>query len=201
VLRRLPAAVYATQAQLRAEKAEARKYMERHLPQGAPTSPALANLCAYRLDLRLAGAAHECGARYSRYVDDLVMSCATPSRAHAARIALMAYTIIIEEGFVPNARKTRIMSRSQAQCVTGLVVNDKPNVPRKEYDRLKAILTNCVRHGPASQNREAHADFRAHLLGRVSHVQHVNPLRGERLRALFARIQWNCEPPAVAAVS
>jgi hypothetical protein len=45
-----------------------------HLPQGAPTSPALANLVAFRLDARLTGLAAAIGARYSRYADDLVLS-------------------------------------------------------------------------------------------------------------------------------
>jgi RNA-directed DNA polymerase len=175
----------------RDRKRQAKRYLERHLPQGAPTSPVLANLCAYRLDLRLAGAALESCARYTRYVDDLFFSCETTSRAHGRRIALMVHSIIIEEGFELNVRKTKIMSRSQTQRVTGLVVNDKPNLPRKDYDSLKAILTNCIRHGAASQNRDAHPSFRAHLLGRISHIQHVNPERGLRLRALFERIQWD----------
>ncbi|MEC5387158.1 reverse transcriptase family protein [Uliginosibacterium sp. H3] len=200
VLRGMSVDEYASVESVRKARLEARKYLQRHLPQGAPTSPALANLCAYRLDLRLAGAAEECGARYSRYVDDLVVSCPTPSRAHAARIALMAQTIILEEGFVPNPRKTQIASRAQAQRVTGLVVNDRLNVPRKEFDLLKATLTNCLRHGPATQNRESHADFRAHLLGRVAHVVQVNPLRGQRLRALFERIEWNSSPAADAGI-
>lgn len=42
-----------------------------HLPQGAPTSPALANICAYRIDCRLTGLAHAAGAEYTRYADDL----------------------------------------------------------------------------------------------------------------------------------
>ncbi len=45
-----------------------------HLPQGAPTSAALANLCAFRLDLRLDGLAHALGAHYTRYADDIVLS-------------------------------------------------------------------------------------------------------------------------------
>lgn len=70
-------------------------------------------------------------------------------------------------------------------------MNDRPNVERGEYDRLKAILLNAARHGAASQNRAGHADFRAHLRGRVAWVNHLNPQRGERLLADFARIDWS----------
>jgi RNA-directed DNA polymerase len=191
VVRAMPTSAGESVESRRNHKTQAKKYLERHLPQGAPTSPTLANLCAYRLDLRLAGAALESCARYTRYVDDLFFSCETTSRAHGRRIALMTHTILIEEGFELNIHKTRITSRSQTQRVTGLVVNDKPNVPRKDYDALKATLTNCIRHGAVSQNRAAHPNFRAHLLGRISYVQHVNPERGLRLRALFERIQWD----------
>lgn len=168
----------------------ARRFLEPHLPQGAPTSPALANLCAYRLDLRLAGAAAECRARYSRYVDDIVFSCADADPAHGRRILAMMEEIVREEGFLPNRRKTRLAPASTAQRVTGLVVNAQPNLPRREYDQLKAILTNCRRHGPAGQNRRGLPDFRAHLQGRIAWFRQVNPTRGERLQALFDQVDW-----------
>ncbi|MDP5239733.1 reverse transcriptase family protein [Uliginosibacterium sp. 31-16] len=174
----------------RATRASQEAWRQRHLPQGAPTSAALANLCAWRLDLRLDGAAREAGARYTRYVDDLVFSCPAHSPAHARRIALMAASIALEEGFTPHPHKTRIATQAQAQWVTGVLVNQKPNVARKDFDLLKAILNNCIRHGPTEQNREAHLDFRAHLQGRVAHVRHVNPARGARLQTLFAKICW-----------
>lgn len=61
---------------------------------------------------------------------------------------------------------------------------------RADFDRLKATLTNCVRHGPENQNREGHDSFRMHLLGHVAFVGMVNPGRGARLRKIFDRIQW-----------
>jgi hypothetical protein len=72
-----------------------------------------------------------------------------------------------------------------------VVANQRMNVMRPEFDRLKATLTNCVRHGPESQNREAHPQFRSHLQGRVAFVESLNAQRGQRLRSLFEQIQWS----------
>jgi hypothetical protein len=167
-----------------------RLYQVPHLPQGAPTSPALANLCAYRLDCRLAGLAASAGASYTRYADDLAFSGDRDFERSADRLHLRACAIALEEGFAVNTRKTRLMRRATRQRVAGVVVNERPNVPRDQYDALKATLHNCVAHGPHGQDRAGHADFRAHLAGRVAHVASLNPARGERLRALFDRIAW-----------
>ena len=65
-------------------------------------------------------------------------------------------------------------------------MNESLNVIRGDYDRLKATLTNCIRFGPADQNRASYEDFRAHLLGRVSFVEMINPPRARRLREALA---------------
>lgn len=39
----------------RSDRASRDRFLQGHLPQGAPTSPALANLCARQLDCRLDG--------------------------------------------------------------------------------------------------------------------------------------------------
>jgi hypothetical protein len=165
-------------------------YRKPHLPQGAPTSPALANLCAFRLDARLAGLAQAAGGRYTRYADDLLFSGGPELVRAAKRFIVQAGAIALEENFAVNFRKTRVMRRGVRQRALGLVINERINVPRADYDLLKAVLCNCVRHGPASQNREQVADFRAHLAGRVGFVALVNPARGERLRRLLDRIVW-----------
>lgn len=163
---------------------------QQHLPQGAPTSPALANLSVRRLDCRLDGLARTVDARYTRYGDDLAFSGDREFARKAAGFVHAVSAICVSEGFPLNRRKTKIMRQGGRQRLTGIVVNDHINVLRPDYDRLKATLFNCVHNGPATQNREGHRDFRAHLDGRITWVENVNPRRGHKLRQLFRRIEW-----------
>jgi hypothetical protein len=165
-------------------------YARPHLPQGAPTSPALANLCAFHLDCRLSGLAQAAGATYSRYADDLAFSGDAAFVRSVQRFALHVAAIAAEEGWRVNHRKTRIMPQGVRQHLVGLVTNQHPNIIRADFDRLKATLTNCLRHGPATQNRDNHPAFRQHLEGRISFVESINPAKGRRLRVLFNQIQW-----------
>jgi RNA-directed DNA polymerase len=167
-----------------------RVYARPHLPQGAPTSPAIANLCAYRLDCRLTGLADWAGGTYSRYADDLAFSGDADVARRIHEYAAQIGAIVLEEGWAVQHHKTRVMRRSSQQRLTGLVVNTAVNCPRRDVDQLRAILTNCVRHGPASQNRDGHRNFCAHLTGRVAWVRSVNASRAERLQRIFDRIDW-----------
>ena len=167
-----------------------KRYQSPHLPQGAPTSPALANLCAFNLDVRLQALAQSTGAHYTRYADDLAFSGGEALSRGSGRFVCLVAAIAQEEGFSVNFRKTRVMQQSIRQQVTGIVVNQKPNIRREDYDRLKATLHNCARFGPQSQNRDALRDYRAHLAGRIAHLGAINSQRGERLRVLFERIAW-----------
>jgi hypothetical protein len=165
-------------------------YTRPHLPQGAPTSPALANLCSYRMDCRLHGLAQHAKAVYTRYADDLAFSGGEVFARGLDRFSTHVAAIVNDEGFSVNHRKTRIMRASVRQHLAGMVVNQRLNVPRMDFDLLKAILTNCLRHGPESQNRESHPHFQEHLAGRVSFLASTHPDRGKRLRALFEQIRW-----------
>ena len=167
-----------------------RIYECRHLPQGAPTSPALANLCAYRLDSRLAGLSGAAGASYTRYADDLLFSGGPEFARTVHSFQIGVARIAIEEGFEMNARKTRVMRQGQSQRAGGLVLNAKQNIARGEYDRLKAILYNCLRYGPESQNRGEERNFREHLRGRLTHFASVAPARVGKLWAIFEQIDF-----------
>ncbi len=166
-------------------------YRRAHLPQGSPTSPALANLAAYRLDCRLAGLAQSAGAAYTRYADDLAFSGDATFARSVDRFRIHVAAIVLEEGFAPNHRKTRVMGQGGRQALAGAVLNARVNVARGDFDLLKATLHNCAKHGPADQDRSGHADFRAHLLGRIAHVGTLNPDRAARLKALFDRVDWS----------
>ncbi len=166
------------------------QYGNPHLPQGAPTSPALANLAAYRLDCRLSGLARKAGANYSRYADDLVFSGGYDVRRSLGRFRILVCAIVLHEGFEIRRRKTRVMTKGTRQEVAGLVLNQRPNLRRDDYDRLRAVLFNCIRYGPESQNFAGRENFQAHLAGRIAYHAAVNPSRGAKLRQLFEQIAW-----------
>jgi RNA-directed DNA polymerase len=161
-----------------------------HLPQGAPSSPMLANLAIRRLDSRLSGWAKSVGATYTRYADDLAFSGDHELARRPDAFIRGVQRIVLDEGHTVNAGKTRVRRSGVRQTVTGIVVNKHANISRHEYDQLKAILHNCVAHGPESQNRIQHNNFRAHLLGRIAWVESVNPPKGQALQRKFALVRW-----------
>lgn len=162
------------------------KLRQRHLPQGAPASPALVNAVLHQLDSRLSGLAKSLDLEYSRYADDMVLS----GNAHRDWRFLepLVGGICLDEGVSLNHRKTRIKRAHQKQRMVGIVVNKKPNIDRKHFDSLKAILTNCTRHGLESQNRGNHPQFRAHLHGRIQYVKSLNEQRGLKLERIYRDI-------------
>ncbi len=151
-----------------------------HLPQGAPSSPALANLVAFTLDRRLSALAGSIGAHYSRYADDLSFS----GERHIAPVLLRAVPgIVIEEGFCLNSAKTRVRPFTARQEVTGIGVNAHLNVSRSQYDQLKAVIHAC---GKPADLRLHDPAFRASLIGQLDWVERLNPRRGQKLQTLLA---------------
>jgi RNA-directed DNA polymerase len=163
----------------------------RMLVQGAPTSPALANLTAWTLDQRLRRLASMRHFTYTRYADDLTFS---GDRLDTLRYILgETQKIVIAEGFAINQEKTRIQRRSNRQTVTGLVVNDKVSAPRLVRRQLRAILHNAARTGLAAQNRDGRLDFRAYLQGMIGFVAQTNPVEAGRLSASLRALEQDAE--------
>ena len=117
---------------------ETRKRFEApHLPQGAPTSPALANLIAFRLDLRLARLARRFDANYTRYADDLAFSGDDGLLRNKQCLLDAIAEIVTDEGFALNPRKTRVMPAQARQRVTGIVVQQPCQSVAQELRRAQ----------------------------------------------------------------
>lgn len=142
------------------------------LPQGGPASPAITNLVCRRLDERLTGLARKFGGAYTRYADDLTFSF--PEVIQVGRFRWWVDQICQQEGFSVNQQKFHAIRRSQQQQVTGIVVNDRLSVPRRERRRFRAILHNCRTHGIDSQARGNPA-FRDYLRGFAAYLRMVDP--------------------------
>lgn len=158
------------------------------LPQGAPTSPVLANLVCRRLDARLAGLAKRLGAQYTRYADDLTFSFAKGLLGPLGRFFWWVNQICQQEGFAENATKRKVLRPSTQQRITGIVVNQGLAVPRVVRRTFRAILHNCRVHGIDSQAR-GRRNFAAYLLGWASYIRMVQPELGNawlaQLKALL----------------
>ncbi|MEM9073990.1 MAG: reverse transcriptase family protein [Myxococcota bacterium] len=150
-------------------------------PQGAPTSPAISNLVCRRLDARLSGLAARVGGVYTRYADDLTFSFDTAPEGGLGRFRWWADEILHQEGFVANHGKFRVLRASQRQRVTGLVVNDRVGISRRERRRFRAILHNCEVRGIEAERR-GRADFEDWLRGYGAWIAMVHPSEGPALK-------------------
>ncbi|MCM8531436.1 MAG: reverse transcriptase family protein [Lentisphaeraceae bacterium] len=164
-------------------------YSNPHLPQGAPTSSTLSNLCFAEIDRRLEKAAKKTGLTYTRYADDLAFS--SDSSVNITSFRNTVTRILHEGNFKINHRKTRVNYQGQRQSLCNITVNEKVNTSRVEYDKLKATIHNCIIHGSESQNRENHPHFKLSLIGKIYHVKMVNNDRGQKLLDKFNEILWS----------
>ncbi len=167
---------------------EVARWTRPHLPQGAPTSPALSNALAFRFDRRLAGLAAAAGADYTRYADDLAFSGGDGLRRGAARFLDRVAAIALEEGFELNYRKSRVMPACARQRLAGVVVNERPNTTRATYDELKAILHRWETRGLAACAGDDPV-FAERLLGRIAALGQLNLEKGGKLRLRFERLR------------
>lgn len=176
---------------------EKKRLRAEHLPQGAATSPTLANIAAFNLDVRVSAAAQSLGFEYTRYADDMAFSSENFNASRNQRLINLVTRIAQFEGFAINKRKTRIMTQAQRQKLVGIVINEKMNIAATDIKKFEAQLFNCVRYGPDSQNITRHPNFRAHLQGKLAHIIDVAPHKARKLIPLFDQINWNDDYPDI----
>jgi RNA-directed DNA polymerase len=161
------------------------------LPQGARTSPILANFIAHNLDKRLLEIARDNRLRYTRYADDITFS-SSDRRIPASVISSIkrkyedgnidlspqVVDAFARSSFKINPKKTRLMLRSDRQEVTGLIVNEGVNVWRRDIQRLRLKLYSCKKHGMTEAARiwtdggDA-KKLEAHLVGSLAYIRQV----------------------------
>lgn len=155
----------------------------RGLPQGACTSPALSNQVVRRLDRRLQGLANRMAIAYTRYADDVTFSGDQVLKDRIGYVMACIRHVAQDEGFAVNEKKSRVLRKSCAQSVTGLIVNDKPTLCRKKIRQLRAILHRAKHEGLAAQNRENRPNFRAWLEGSIAFLAMTRPELGQQMRS------------------
>jgi retron-type reverse transcriptase len=171
----------------------------RHLPQGAPTSPALTNILCRRLDRRLQKVAEQMGFVYTRYADDMTFSAKDePDSKQIGRLLHRVESIVAHEGFSLHPTKTRIMRRSSQQDVTGIIVNDKPSIDKATMERFRAVLFQIEKDGPIGKHWGHSRDVLASLRGFANYVFMVDPAKGasyqRRVAALLEKYDWKPQP-------
>ena len=110
------------------------------LPQGAPTSPILSNICCRSLDKQLDGLAKRFHLTFTRYADDITFSSNHNVYQEDGEFWKELKRIIAEHHFALNDKKTRLMKCGAKQEVTGVTVGDKVNVSRKYIKNLRAMI-------------------------------------------------------------
>ena len=155
-----------------------------YLPQGAPTSPAISNLVMRPFDDHMGKWCGERGITYTRYCDDMTFS----GDFDAEPVIRKVRSFLLSMGFELNEKKTQILCNGKRQSVTGIVVNEKPQVSRVYRDRLRQELYYCRKHGVASHllrmndrrylppEPEQVERYLRSLLGRINYVLQVDPL-------------------------
>lgn len=164
---------------------------ERHLPQGSPASPAITNLLCRRLDNRLTKMAENLGFVYTRYADDLTFSASGDSLRYICNILKRTESIVAHEGFTINQQKTRILRKNRQQEVTGVVVNDRPSISKKELKRFRATLYQIEKDGPEGKRWGNSSDVIASIQGFANFVAMVDPEKGAEFQKQVKKIKEN----------
>lgn len=160
---------------------------ERHLPQGSPASPAITNLICRRLDKRLTKASNKLYFKYTRYADDLTFS-SKHTELKIGKLIRQAKFIIKGEDFTINSKKTRIIRKNGRQEVTGIVVNEKPNVSRKKLKQFRALLYQIEKDGLEGKSWGSSNKLLDSIKGYANYVSMVNPDKGEKFKKQISNI-------------
>jgi len=148
--------------------------LEEELPQGAPTSPYLSNLIFSNVDSNIANYCKANDIRYTRYADDLTFS------GDFDNDALIKYIdpLLNDNGFELNKAKSKLMLRSNRQIVTGIIVNDKPQLDKETRRSIRQEVHYIKTFGLESHMERIKVNssyYLNNLIGRISFGLYINP--------------------------
>lgn len=144
------------------------------LPQGAPTSPYLSNLVLREFDWKISDYCIENNIRYTRYADDLTFS----GEIKSLKMRNLVEAELGKIGLNLNPDKTKLRKSSQRQMVTGIVVNEKAQIPKFERNFIKNEVHFLIRFGLKDHLRKTknkRENYLLHLLGKINFALHINP--------------------------
>lgn len=164
---------------------------EKRLPQGAPTSPYLANIVCRDMDGQLMAFAKKSGLVYTRYADDMSFS----GDCELSELYEEIEGIILKNGFVVNAEKTRIYKGNRRKLITGIVVKeDGLSVPRNYKRKLRQEIYYCKKFGVAGHLENTKAEkmvnFREYLYGKAFYIKMIEPITGQKFLDELNEISW-----------
>lgn len=174
------------------------------VPQGAPSSPALANIVGlYFFDNEVKAITDKYGFTMTRYADDITMSTdkdypkELKTLENGAVIAVSEIDTMLNEiqevlsknNFKINPVKTKVMRTGSRKWVMGTVVNgDKPTILRSKRKILKAIVHNIHCNGitaEAEKTGKSELQFIQWVRGSIAYFQQIDPERGSSLKIKF----------------
>ena len=180
-------------------------YGERYrVPQGAPTSGAVCNWVAYnRIDRPIIKLCEKYDMYYTRYADDLAFSCAKRlGKAETNKFIREISAIIETGGYRVNRSKTRVTRAGRQQRLLGMTINEKPNIMRYHYRKLRAQINNCKWRGfeevAKATGLENGVRLRSRIEGTLSYYWMINPEKTTKLKIKYKEALecQNITPPA-----
>lgn len=175
-----------------------RRHAEGHLPQGAPTSPMLANLVMMPFDRRIEAIAQRAGWTYTRYADDLAFSRRdASSRAAAMHLAKATEHELLEFGLVHHREKTSITPPGARKVLLGVLVDSRrPMLTRDFRNNIEThlyALTSLKIGAAAHRAKRGFASdigMKRHIEGLIAFAHQVDRDYGAKLYASFNEVDW-----------
>ncbi|GAB2613377.1 reverse transcriptase family protein [Belliella aquatica] len=153
------------------------------LPQGSPCSPILTNLLCRRLDKQLKNLAQEYQAKYTRYADDITFSSNHHKISEKDFYNKLEY-VISNHNHQINTKKVRLQKEGYKQEVTGIIVNEKPNLPKRYIKQLRMWLAYWEKYGYLKADKLFKNDYLKERGHRIEGTPHLLSVMDGKLQFL-----------------